>query len=133
MNDTSSNREPQSAHSPSDSTLLVPVAKDGSDREVILTPTQERALECLLDGCSVSRAAKLAGVSRQTLHRWISDNVDFQTVYKTWHREIQKSVKDRLTAIGDAAMDNLAAAIRFKGNMRASEFVVKQLLAQKEK
>jgi len=133
MNDTSPNREPQSAHSQSDSTLLVPVAEDGPDREVILTPPQERALECLLDGCSVSRAAKLAGVSRQTLHRWISDSADFQTVYNAWHREIQKSVKDRLTALGDAAMDNLATAIRFKGNMRASEFVVKHLLAQKEK
>jgi hypothetical protein len=59
--------------------------------------------------------------------------VDFQTVYEAWHREIQKSVKDRLAAMGDAAMDNIVNAIRFKGNMRASEFVVKHLLSQKHK
>jgi hypothetical protein len=53
------------------------------------------------------------------------------SVYDAWHREIQKSVKDRMAAIGDAAMDNITSAIRLKGDLRASEFVVKHLLTQK--
>jgi len=36
-------------------------------------------------------------------------------------------MKDRMAAIGDTAMDNIANAIRLKGNLRASEFVVAAL------
>jgi len=133
MNNTSPNREPQSALSASNTTLLVPVSDNGPDREVVLTPAQQQALECLFEGGSISNAARSAGVSRQTVNRWIRASVDFKTVYEAWHREIQKSVKDRMAAIGDAAMDNLANAIRLRGNLRASEFVVRHLLAQKEK
>jgi IS30 family transposase len=111
----------------------VPISDDGPDREVQLTAPQQQALEYLVDGGSIAKAAKFAGVSRQTIYRWIREDLDFRTVYDAWHREIQKSVKDRMAAIGDSAMDNLANAIRFKGNLRASEFVVKHLLAQKEK
>ena len=133
MDNTSSNREPMSAHSASDTTLLVPISDDGPDREVMLTPAQQRALECLFEGGSTTRAAKSAGVTRQTINRWIRDSVDFQTVYNAWHREVQKSVRDRMATLGDFAMDNIASAIRFKGNLRASEFLIKHLLAQKEK
>jgi len=38
-----------------------------------------------------------------------------------------------MAAVGDAAMDNIANAIRLRGNLRASGFVVRHLLAQKEK
>jgi len=98
-----------------------------------VTPAQQQALECLFEGGSIAKAAKFAGVARQTINRWIRDSIDFRTVYDAWHREMQKSVKDRMAALGDAAMDNFANAIRFKGNLRASEFVVKHLLMQKEK
>jgi hypothetical protein len=114
-------------------TLLVPDSDDGPELEVSLTPAQRIALECLFDGQSVSAAAKSACVSRQTVSRWIRASVDFKTVYEAWHREIQKNVKDRLAAIGDAAMDNITDAIRMHGDLRASEFVVKQLLAHKQK
>ena len=103
------------------------------DREVSLTPAQQQALECLFDGGSVTSAAKLAGVTRQTVNRWIRVSVDFKTVYEAWHREIQKSVKDRMAAIADAAMDNIANAVRLKADLHASKFVVKHLLARKEK
>ena len=134
MENMSPNREPQAAHSPSsNSTLLVPVSDYGPDREVSLTPAQQLALECLFEGGSITSAAKSAGVARQTVNRWIRSSVDFRTVYDAWHREIQKSVRDRLAAIGDAAMDNITNAIRLNGDLRASEFVVKHLLGQKEK
>ncbi len=138
MNDTLINREPETARSPADmalctTTLLVPVSDNGPDRQVSLTPAQQLALECLFEGGSITSAAKSAGVTRQTVNRWIRVSLDFKTVYDAWHREIQKSVKDRLAAIGDAAMDNIANAIRLKGDLRASEFVVKQLLGRKEK
>jgi hypothetical protein len=133
MNDTSLHREPQAAQSPGPTTFFVPISENGPDREVQLTAVQQQALEHLIEGGSISKAAKVAGVSRQTIYRWIREDVDFRTVYDAWHRQVQRSVKDRMAAIGDAAMDNLANAIRFKGNLRASEFVVKHLLAQKEK
>jgi len=52
---------------------------------------------------------------------------------EAWHLEIQKSVKDRLAAIADAAMNNIANAVRLKADLHASKFVVKHLLARKEK
>jgi len=133
MNNNSSNRESETTHSHAAITANVPLSEDGPDREVTLSPAQQQTLECLISGQSISKAAKFAGVSRQTIYRWIQDDVDFQTVYASWRLEVQKSMKDRMLAIGDFAMDNIANAVRFKGNLRASEFVVKHLLAQKEK
>ncbi len=153
MNDISPNREPQSAlpapsssaatlapsNTPStampvsNTTLLVPISDNGPDRTVILTPAQQLALECLFEGGSISSAAKCAGVTRQTVNRWIRVSIDFKTVYDAWHREINKSIKDRMAAIGDAAMDNITNAVRLKQDLRASEFVVKHLLGRKEK
>jgi hypothetical protein len=133
MENTSSNREPLLALPASNLTFSVPTSENGPDREVTLTPAQQQALQCLFEGASISQAAQSAGVARQTINRWLRDSVDFQTVYNAWHREMQKSVKDRMAALGDFAMDNIASAIRSKGNLRASEFVVKHLLAQKQK
>jgi hypothetical protein len=119
MNETAPNREPTPARSTT--TLLVPISDNGLDREVKLTPAQQQALECLFEGASTTDAAKSAGVSRQTINRWIRDSIDFRTVYEAWHREIQRSVKDRLAAVGEAAMDNIVNAIRVKGNLQAQK------------
>ena len=47
-----------------------------------LSPKKIRALEALLTASSVTDAAKMAGVDRTTLHRWLSDDSQFRAAYR---------------------------------------------------
>ena len=48
---------------------------------------QERAISALLQAESICQAAKLAGISEATLHRWLKDT-SFQEIYRAAKREV---------------------------------------------
>ncbi len=102
-------------------------------RQVILAPAQQQALEWLVNGGSITEAAQFAGVCRQTVSRWLTEDPDFQAVYTTWREEAAKIVQGRLIAASESAMDALLYAIRVKKDLRASQFVLKTLAAGKSK
>ena len=53
---------------------------------------QERAISALLTGESVTAAAGRAGVSRQTVHRWLAEDPAFIAEYNQARREIAEAV-----------------------------------------
>ena len=96
---------------------------------VMLSAPQEQALEWLISGGSIADAAQVAGVTRQTLSRWLHHDPDFRAVYDAWKAESTQLLEGRLIAAGESAMDNILSAVRDR-DVRASQFVLKALLAR---
>src|SRR4051794_37203961 len=61
-----------------------------------LPPHQERAVATLLSGATVTAAAERAGVSRQTVHRWLAEDPAFIAEYNRGRREMADAVKQAL-------------------------------------
>jgi hypothetical protein len=121
MNKTlSAPREPETAQSP--------VA-----RQVILSVPQQQALEWLTSGGSVTEAAQVAGVCRQTVSKWLHDDPDFTAVYQAWRDQSLEIAQARLAAMTESALDNIAEAVHEKRDLRASLFVIRQLKVGSEK
>ena len=60
---------------------------------------QERAIAALLTGASVTAAATKAGVARQTVHRWLSDDPAFIAAYNLARREVAEAVAQSLRVL----------------------------------
>lgn len=118
----------------SDSTQVeLPVLSLEGNRQVELSVSQQLALEWLTTGGSITEAAQVAGVCRQTVSDWLHNDPDFQAAYQNWRQQSLAIAQARMIAMSDAAVDNLAAAIRDKHDLRASEFLLKQLAAAGKK
>ena len=84
------------------------------------------AWELLIAGHTVTAAAAGAGVSRETLHRWLKDDVEFRASLNRARAELQQAVAARLVACSAKAAENVAAAIE-KGDTKLSLVVLKGL------
>jgi hypothetical protein len=84
------------------SATLSPVAiPDG------FVPAQVLAMGSLLRGDSITTAARAAGVSRSTVHRWLSDDPVFATFYNQARREMAEAVEQSLRMLSGAAVTTL--------------------------
>jgi hypothetical protein len=109
-------REPETAHST--------VIATGS---VILSVPQQQALEWLTTGGSITEAAQVAGVCRQTVSDWLHHNPDFAAAYQTWRQQSLEIARGRLAAMTETAVDNVVSAVRDKHDLQASQFVLRQM------
>ncbi len=91
-----------------------------------LAVKQERALEHLLDGETVTKAAKAAGVGRSTLHRWQSEDLEFQAAYNRRRQELRDVARARLLRLADQAMETVEGAVA-GGDARTSLKVLDSL------
>ena len=66
-----------------------------------LSPQQVRTIEQLAIGVTVVRAAEVAGVSRETVHRWSREDWTFQAALNRARSELQEAVERRLLAVAD--------------------------------
>jgi transposase len=130
MKTNPSNRESQPTHSVQIAELPLPLIDEGDapNRVCSLSTDQEQALEWLIGGGSIAEAAQFAGVTRQTISRWMRTDPDFRAVYDAWKMESSQMLEGRLIAAGESAMENLLNAVRTKQDVRASQFVVKTLM-----
>jgi len=126
------NRESHMTHSSSQLPQPQPGEAPVANRMVVLSTPQEQALEWLIGGGSIAEAAQVAGVTRQTISRWLHGDPDFRAVYDAWKLETSALLEGRLIAAGEAAMDNILSAVRANGDVRASQFVIRTLLSQKK-
>jgi transposase-like protein len=92
-----------------------------------LTLKQQQALEWLMSGGSITEAAELVGVARQTVSRWINHHFEFTRLYQQWQEQIRTAAESRLLTLADAAVDNLMTAVQQSRDVRASQFVLKLL------
>jgi Helix-turn-helix domain len=93
----------------------------------LLTDKQQQAMEWLMGGGTITEAAELVGVTRRTLSRWVNDNPDFSQTYQRWQEQVRTSAEGRMVGLVENAVDNLIAAVRERGDVKASQFVLKLL------
>jgi hypothetical protein len=83
-------------------------ASDESRRNA--TARQELALEALLAGATVTDAASAAGVSRQTVHRWLAAPA-FVAELRTRRDELRSALLGRLEALAVRAVERLGTLL----------------------
>lgn len=77
---------------------------DTSQHNLTLPLQQAQAVVGLLGGLSVTDAAKAAGVSRATVHRWLKDDFTFQAAVNQGQRELQEALQCRLLNLAEDAV-----------------------------
>jgi hypothetical protein len=90
-----------------------------------LSAAQEKAIEALLAGKSVTEAAIAAAVNRTTLHRWLNDP-RFGIELNRSRRELREAMRARLLALGSKAIDAVERSI-VEGDANAALAVLKGL------
>ena len=92
-----------------------------------LDAKQRRALEQLAAGARQEDAAKVAGVSRETVSRWVNQDAEFAGELDALNREIGKGVARRIVGMHDDALDRLKKLVDSDDEsiaMRAVAFVL---------
>jgi hypothetical protein len=91
-----------------------------------LSPRQMLALTAFHRGATLTAAAEAAGVSRQTLHRWRTQNLNFAEAMDVWEKGEMVISRSRIVEMADLAIDTLSDAIE-KGHAGAAIIVLKTL------
>jgi hypothetical protein len=133
MKQSSIKREPSLARVVAASDLPMPsiIEDETAETQVLLSTAQEQALEWLFNGGSLTEAAQFAGVTRQTISRWLRSDEDFRTIYSAWREETASIIQARLIAAGEVAMDVLLTAVREKRDLQAAQFVVRTITSER--
>lgn len=97
-----------------------------------VTPKQRRAVEALLTQPDLSQAAKTAGVSRNTLYRWMKDK-DFLVAMADAEADALSGLSRTLVSLGDQAVTVLRDAMSdpeapISARIRAADTVFSRLL-----
>ncbi len=108
----------------------------GNGRQHGLSPGQGRAISALLACQSIEQAAKQAGISPRTLHRWLTDP-DFQAALTEAEGAAIAEATRRLVGLSDAAITTVASLMLDKGasptvRLRAATSVLDYLLRLRE-
>ena len=84
-----------------------------------LRPDQLVVLERLIAGESITKAAKTAGCSRETVHRWLKNDFVFLATLNRMKHELQDAVDTQLLAISERATETVAKAVA-SGDVKVS-------------
>lgn len=85
----------------------------------VLPEAQQKTMEMLVAGRSIADAARITGVSRTTIYRWLNGDRAFMEVYEMWQRQRRKNCRSRLVMLTDKATDVLERLLE-EGNATAS-------------
>ena len=112
-----------SPQSPDVDTPAVQMARAAAEG---LSDSQRTVMTYLAAGNSIAKAARIAQVTRRTVHRWLKEDAEFCAVYNAWRRELTESAKTRALAMSDDAMDTIHNAI-LAGDVKASLALAKSM------
>ena len=90
-----------------------------------LTSPQNIALVALTGGCTKAEAARMAGVHRNTLYRWLSD-LTFSEALSRAREELRDAAQARLHAMADQAAQCVEQAMQ-RGDARTAIQLIKML------
>jgi len=76
-----------------------------SSAKPCLSNKQLQVLEFLATGVNIAQAARCAGVSRMTIHRWITGDPFVRAAYNRWRQLARDSARNRLLALQNIAAD----------------------------
>jgi transposase-like protein len=91
-----------------------------------LSPRQMTALKAFHSGSSLADAAKAAGVTRQTLHRWRTQYHSFAEAMEVWEEGQMIIARSRLVDMASNAVNALESAIE-DGELQPAMLVLKSL------
>ena len=74
------------------------------ENEKLLRPIQERAIDFLLSGASVTETAKNLKISRQTVSEWINRCAAFREIYGERRLHNREAITNRLLSLGRKAV-----------------------------
>jgi transposase-like protein len=101
-----------------------------------LTPGQRKAIEALLTSGNVTAAATAAGVTRNTLYRWVRHDETFVAELQAAEAEAVQGLSRVLAGLGDSAAaalkDALDSSQKITVRLRAAEIVTDRLLKIRE-
>ena len=78
----------------------------------MISPAQSLAVEALVNGSSVTQAAEKAGVTRETVSRWVHRDPVFIAELQNTRAEIAARTRCALEALGEQAVATLDAALQ---------------------
>ncbi len=93
-------------------TAVPPTDGDALQQNATLPAQQARAVVGLLGGLSITEAAKVAGVNRATVHRWLKDDFSFQAAVNRGRRELREALQSRLMNLAEDAISCLEQAVQ---------------------
>ena len=96
------------------------------ETEPCLSQQQVIAIQRLAGGDTVTAAAQAAEVARETVHRWLRDDVAFLTTVNRAKGDIRDAAERTLLVVVQQAAVNLMRAVE-GGNLQASIAVLKGL------
>lgn len=91
-----------------------------------LSAQQLQALDALLKGETVSKAAGDAGVDRSTVHRWLREDYHFLAEFNRGRRELQQALLTRLLRLAEDATASVEKAVK-AGDARSSVALLRGL------
>lgn len=103
-----------------------PKSQEGADNERGLEAKQVVALESLLRGATATEAARVAGVDRRTIFRWLRTDFQFQAAVNRGRRELREAAMMRLERLTDSAVTALERALG-QGDSRLALVVLRGL------
>jgi DNA-binding MurR/RpiR family transcriptional regulator len=77
-------------------------------RTETLDASRERALIALCNESNIKAAAKAAGISEATIHRYLRED-EFKAAYRQMRRDALEGATARLSALATAAVETIAA------------------------
>jgi hypothetical protein len=101
-----------------------------------LTPRQQKTIAALVTCADVAKAAGLAGVSRDSVYRWMRNSVFTDALYRATS-EALNTLSRRLVVLGDKAAYTLETAMNDEDTntstkVRAADVVLSRLLQLRE-
>jgi len=102
----------QGNSSKSDASQPAPTELPAKSTPLALSSRQVLAFDAMKKGNGLGKSAKLAGVDRSTLRRWIKRDPKFRAEYNKWEDQMFFNVRATLVAGGPAAARRLAKSAR---------------------
>src|SRR5215211_3754356 len=102
-----------------------------------LTHKQRRAIPALLNSATIEGAAESAGVSRESLHRWLRTDPAFRDELRAAESEALAEATRRLVGLAARALDTIDAVMGDETapatvRLRAADTVLARLLQLRE-
>ena len=91
--------------------IVVRNTDDGPPIEEKLSTEQAAVLRAIMNGKTLSDAAKAGGVTRATVYRWQRQNPQYIAALNAWQQQTTDSARNRLLAMADKAVVAVHSAL----------------------
>jgi hypothetical protein len=91
-----------------------------------LSAEKRTAIQWLVRGKTMEESAKLAGVTRVTIYRWMKSDAGFKAAHNEWQQAVTQTTRSRLLMLTDKAVDAVKKALE-EGNAKLGLQLLNQM------